>query len=493
MPGGVFGFAGPGSRTATLRLSLVASTVLALSACLPADKRPDLAIAITPRYAAANGGAASPVRADWPRLFRSAELNRLVDRAAGDNFDIAVALARITQAEAQARIAAAALYPTLDGSIDGSRSLRPGTLSSKRSSLSESVGNTFGLGLSASYEIDFWGKNRATADAGRLAFEASRFDRDVVALTTMSSVAGSYFQVLAAQDRLRIARENIALAERTLNVIRARLSVGTATQLDIAQQESVVAQQKASIPPLDRQLRQARVTLAVLVGASPASVSINGGSLNAIAAPNVRPGLPAQLLLRRPDIAEAEARLASEEAKVFAARAALFPNISLTGQGGLESAVLKNLLRPEAVFASAAASLAQPILDGGTLRAQVDLQKGAADELIASYRKAIVSAFSDVENALIGVQENTRHERLQAEMVVAARRAYSIIEQRLREGTIDIVTLLTTQQTLFQAQDQLSQVRLQRMLSYVDLFKALGGGWGEATRSTIPAMTGDSP
>lgn len=462
---------------------------LSLGACLPAEQRPDLGVAITQRFAAGDRAAAPPVRPDWPRLFGSAELNRLVERAVDDNFDIAVAFARITQAEAQSRSAAAALYPTLTGSADGSRSLRPGTLGSKRGPFSESVGNQFSLGLSASYEIDFWGKNRATAEAGRLTFKASRFDRDVVALTSVSSVVTAYFQMLAYQDRLRIARDNIAVAERTLKVIQARLSVGTATQLDIAQQESVVAQQRATIPPLELTLRQARVTLAVLVGETPAVVTVKGGSLNAIAAPAVRAGLPSQLLQRRPDIAEAEARLASEEAKVLAARAALFPNISLTGQGGLESAVLKNLLRPEAAVASAAAGLVQPILDGGALRAQLDLQKGLADELIATYRKTIVSAFADVENALIGVQENSRYERLQAETVASARRAYGITEQRLREGTIDIVTLLSTQQTLFQAQDQLSQIRLRRMLSYVDLFQALGGGWTDG-RAVLPAATG---
>ncbi len=465
-----------------LRLCSATAVVIGLGACLPADPRPDPGVAVTRSFAAGERRAAPAVSPDWPRLFRSAELNRLVERTVGENFDIAIAMTRIRQADAQSRIAASALYPTLSGSSDASRSLRPGTLGSKRGPFGESVGNQFSLGLSASYELDFWGKNRANADAGRFAAEATRFDRDVVALTAVSSVATTYFQVLAAQDRLRIARENIAAAERTLQAIRARLAVGTATQLDIAQQESVVAQQKASVPALELSLRQAKVTLAVLLGDTPAAVAIKGGSLNAVAVPAVRPGLPSQLLQRRPDIAEAEARLTSQEATLYAARAALFPSISLTGQGGLESAVLKNLLRPDAAFASAAAGLVQPILDGGNLRARVELERGVADELIATYRKTIVSAFADVENALIAIQENTRHERLQAETVASARRAYAITEQRLREGTIDIVTLLNTQQTLFQAQDQLSQIKLQKLIAYVDLFKALGGGWTEADR-----------
>ncbi|MGX1743250.1 efflux transporter outer membrane subunit [Bosea sp. NPDC055353] len=471
------------------RLSSAAAIALCLGACLPADQRPDLGITVTRNYAAGERRASPAISPDWPRLFRSRELDRLVERAAGANFDIAIAMTRIRQADAQSRVAAAALYPTLSGSSDASRSLRPGTLGSKRGPFSDSVGNQFSLGLSASYELDFWGKNRASADAGRFAAEATRFDRDVVALTAVSSVTTTYFQVLEAQDRLRIARDNIAVAERTLKVIQARLSVGTATQLDIAQQESVVAQQKASVPALELAQRQAKVTLAVLVGETPAAITIKGGSLNAIAVPSVRAGLPSQLLQRRPDIAEAEARLTSQEATLYAARAALYPSISLTGQGGLESALLKNLLRPDAAFASAAAGLVQPILDGGNLRARVELERGTADELIATYRKTIVSAFADVENALIAIQENTRHEGLQAAVVASARRAYSITEQRLREGTIDIVTLLNTQQTLFLAQDQLSQIKLRKLTAYVDLFRALGGGWSEADRRAAITAT----
>lgn len=482
VPGELRDPAWPGARSSFFRLSSAAALALGLGACLPADQRPDLGVAVTPGFAAGEKRAAAPVSPDWPRLFRSAELNRLVALTSGQNFDIAIALTRIHQADAQSQISSASLYPTLSGSSDATRSLRPGTLSAKQGPFTSRVGNQFSLGLSASYELDFWGKNRAAADAGRFAAEATRFDKEVVALTAVSNLVTTYFEVLAAQDRLRIANENIAGAERVLKAIRARLDVGTATQLDIAQQESVVAQQKASVPALELASRQAKVMLAVLVGETPAAVAIRGGSLNTLAVPAVRPGLPSQLLQRRPDIAEAETRLTAQEATLYAARAALFPSITLTGQGGLESAVLKNLLRPDAAFAQAASGLVQPILDGGRLRAQVELERGAADELIATYRKTIVQAFADVENALIAIQENTRHERLQAEVVASARRAYAITEQRLREGTIDIVTLLNTQQTLFSAQDQLSQVRLQKLTAYVALFKALGGGWTPADR-----------
>jgi NodT family efflux transporter outer membrane factor (OMF) lipoprotein len=331
--------------------------------------------------------------------------------------------------------------------------------------------------LSASYEIDFWGKNRATRRAAEETAVATRFDREVVALTTVTSVANSYFQVLAAYDRLRIARENLAAATRVFNLIKQRTDVGTASALDVTQQESLVNIQRASIPPLEQALRQTMAVLAVLVGRPPEAVNIRGGSMNRIAVPPVTPGLPSDLIAQRPDIREAEALLASANANVYAARAAFLPSIQLTAEGGYQSAVLKALLRPESAFFNLAAGLTQPLLDGARLQGQLDFQKGRQDELLQLYRKAIVNGFADVDQALIAVQQTARREQLQREVVSSSRKAFEISETRLREGTIDLVTLLNTQQTLFQAQDTLAQARLDRLQAVVALFQALGGGW----------------
>jgi len=293
----------------------------------------------------------------------------------------------------------------------------------------------------------------------------------------LASLANTYFQVLVAQDRLQIARENIRAAENVLGAIRGRVDVGTATALDVAQQETVIANLRVNIPVLERQMLQQKNLVAVLVGRTPESVTIKGGRLRALALPNVRPGLPAQLLLRRPDIASNEARLAAAEANIVAARAAFLPNITLTGSGGLSSIALRNLLRPDAIALSAAASVAQPIFDGGNLQGQLDAARGSRNELLADYRKSIITAMSDVENALIGIRKYAEQERAQAVAVETARRAYQITEQRLREGIIDVVTLLNTQTTLFAAQDALTLVRYQRLLAIVSLYQALGGGF----------------
>src|SRR5437588_1397159 len=440
-----------------------------LSGCmLPTDAPTGSVVDVPPKYRAAAGKPYAALPApDWWRGFRSRELTALVERAQLANFDIAAAVARIEQADASTRIAGAPLLPAInfDGSVShAGTGTTPGT-------------TTYRAVLNASYEIDFWGKNRAALRAAEFNAIASRFDREVIVLSTVATVINTYFQVLAAQDRLRMARGNVAAATRILGVFQERIAVGTATGLDIAQQQSLVAQQRAAIPPLDQQLRQNTATLALLLGEAPARLVIRGGSLSGIAVQRPSPGLPSDLILQRPDIREAEGQLAAANANVQSARAALFPSIQLTGQGGFVSTALNTLFIPQSAIYSVAASLTQPVFDGFRLLSQLDLQKGRRTELLQLYRRAIISGFTDVERALIAVQDLAEQERLQAEAVATARRAYELSETQLRAGTIDITTVLNTQRTLFTEQDQLVVVQLTRRQATVSLFQALGGGW----------------
>lgn len=419
---------------------------------------------------------------DWWRGFRSRELTEIIEEAREANLDIAAAVARIVQADANSRIVGSALLPAINFNADGSRNQASKTtgLGNGQPFIDNNgfrVSNTLSTTLSASYEIDFWGKNRAALRAYEEAAVASRFDREVVTLSTVTVAANSYFQILGAQDRLRVARNNLAAAQRVLNLIQQRVTAGTASALETSQQESLVATQRASIPPLEQVVSQFRNALAVLMARSPERVSIRGGSLNSITVPRVTPGLPSELLTQRPDIREAEAQLASANANVYNARAQLLPSVVLTGEGGYQSSVFKLLMRPESVIFTAAAGLTQPIFEGGRLLGNVDFQKGRQDELLQNYRKAVISAFSDVETALTAVRNAAQTEQLQRDVVTASQRAFDISEQRLREGTIDLVTVLQTQQTLFSAQDALVQARLSRMLATVSLYQALGGGW----------------
>jgi NodT family efflux transporter outer membrane factor (OMF) lipoprotein len=262
-----------------------------------------------------------------------------------------------------------------------------------------------------------------------------------------------------------------------LGLIRERLAAGTATSLDIAQQESVVANQRATIPPLDQEIDQNAATLAVLTGRAPEWITVRGGGLNAVVLPRVAPGVPAQLLTRRPDVQSAEVQLEAAGADVVAARAAFFPTIALTTQGGYESLALKSLFGPGAAFWSIGAGLAQPIFQGFRLEGQLEQARGREAELLQTYKKSVIEAFADVERALVAQRQLALQERLQAEAEASARRAYEISEQRLREGTVDLVTVLNTQQSLFLTQDALTRVRLSRLLAAVALYQALGGGW----------------
>ena len=266
---------------------------LPLGGCLLAGDKPEPGLNIPAAYSA---GPRNPVAAeartpplDWWRGFRSRELTEIIEEARAANLDIAAAVARIVQADANSRIAGAALLPIVDLNANATHSQQSKTTgSSSVVNVSRSganiqiINNNLSATLSASYEIDFWGKNRSATRAAEELAVASRFDREVVALTTVVAAANAYFQVLATQDRLRVARENLASATRVLGLIQQRLQAGTASALDTAQQESLVNTQRAAIPPLEQTLRQNRVALAVLMARSPESVTIRGGACAAL-------------------------------------------------------------------------------------------------------------------------------------------------------------------------------------------------------------------
>jgi NodT family efflux transporter outer membrane factor (OMF) lipoprotein len=445
--------------------------------CILTKDLPDPALDIPTGYKAARLTTAdAPPTLDWWRGFRSRELTALMEEAQTVNLDIAAATARIIQADQQARIAGAALLPSANAGGQETYSRTSGSSASGLTNGGREVVN-YSASLSASYELDFWGKNRDATLAAEETATANRFDRDVVALTTLTSVANAYFQVLTAQDRIRTANRNIASAVRILDAIKQRLKAGTGTDLDVAQQESVLANQRAAVPPLRQTLAQNINALATLVARPPESVNVKGGSLDQIAAPRVTPGLPSELLTQRPDIRRQEAQLASATANVGSARAQFFPSIQLTGQGGYQSSALVALFQPHAAFFSLAGGLTQPIFDGGRILGNFEYSKARQDELVQTYRKTVVSAFADVDNALVAIRQTTERLRLQREVLAASRRAFELSEQQLRAGTADIVTVLNTQLTLFQAEDSLSQAQLARLQAIVSLYQALGGGW----------------
>jgi outer membrane protein, multidrug efflux system len=449
---------------------------------------PDPALEVPGKYNAAGArDIDAPPKLDWWRGFHSAELTELMEESQRVNLDIAAAVSRIKEADAQARQAGAALLPSLSGTGQEAYSRTSGSSASGLSIGGREVVN-YSTSLSASYQLDFFGRNRDALQAAEDTATASRFDRDVVTLTTLTSVATAYFNVLASQDRLRTAARNIASAQRVLDAINERRKAGTGTDLDVAQQESVLANQKALVPQLRQTLDQNVNALATLVSRPPEAIHVTGGSLDAIGSPRVQPGLPSELLTQRPDIRRQEAQLASATANVGNARAQFFPTIQLTGQGGYQSSQLISLFQPHAAFFSLVGSVTQPIFDGGVILGNFEYSKARQEELLQTYRKTVVQSFSDVDNALYSIKQTTIRLKLQRDVVASSRRAFELSQQQLRAGTADIVTVLNTQLTLFQAEDALWQAQLARLLAIVSLYQALGGGWEPRMEKPVDAF-----
>ena len=412
---------------------------------------------------------------DWWHGFGSTQLDDYIARAQAGNDDIAAAIARVREADAQARIAGAALLPTLDGGASASRQRQLVANGQPPLTYTEYTPQ-----LTASYELDFWGKNRATREAALQTAQASRYDRETVALTVATSVALTYFEILEQHDRLQVARDDLANAQHVLDGLELEQQVGIATALDVAQQATTVATLNASIPPLAQQLQQNIDALAILVGQMPESIDVSSGSLEQLTLPPLTAGLPSELLARRPDVAQAESQLMAANANIAVARAAYFPSIDLTASGGYASTALNTLLLPQSRVFALTAGLTQTIFDGGAIRGQVEYSRARYAELLSDYHKTVLSALGNVEDALAAVQQTSEQELRQQVAVDKGRRAFEFAQLQMQAGTINVLTVLNTENALFTAQDTLVQVKYQHLQSLVDLYQALGGGWRQS-------------
>ncbi len=448
-------------------------SVLVLAGCSlgPAYRHPDVPLPaawVTPTP----DPQAAPPESDWWRGFGSPQLDDYIAQAQNANDDIAAAMARVRQADAQARIAGAALLPTIAVGASATRERAP----------SDTTGplRTFDLyapALQASYELDFWGRNRDLHQAALASARASRFDRETVALTVMTSVAMSYFEMLEFHDRLQVAQQNYDNALTILKGLEFEAQVGTMTALDVAQQATTVATFNAAIPPLQQQLRQSTDALAILTGKAPELLNPGDGTLDALTLPVVGAGLPSQLLARRPDVAEAEAQLMAANANIAAARAAFFPSFDLTASGGFESTALGTLLSPATRVFDVSASVSQTIFDHGALSGQYQLSRARYDELLADYHKTVLTALGNVEDALVAVQETAEQQLRQQEATDRARRAFDFAQLQFQAGTIDVLTMLNVETALFTARDALVQGKFAHTQALLGLYQALGGGW----------------
>ena len=460
-----------------LRTRLLPALLVALTAgCALTEPvvRPEQPLPAQWAEAARVDEPAAALHDTWWQDFGSARLDGFVTEALATAPDLRIQAERVVQAELALRQAGASLLPSLNLSGDSGTRNVAGNESSSTS-----------IDLGASYEIDLWGRIAAGVDASRAGLVATRFDYDAARLSISASVATTWFQVLALQERLEIARQNLATAERVLRVVQARYDNGAASALDVSQQRTTVLNQRKAIEPLEVQVRQTRSALAILLGRNPQAgltPDAAGGNerLGALQVPTVGAGLPSELLLRRPDLAASEARLAAAAANIAAARAALLPGISLSAGAGVGSAALLSLADTTRTL-SISASVLQKIFDGGRLRADVDIQRSRQRELVESHRSAILAALKEVEDALADGVRDANQEAAEREILAEAERSLRLAELRYREGADDLLTVLLAQRALFSSQEQLAQLRLARLTAAVNLYKALGGGWVRPT------------
>jgi outer membrane protein, multidrug efflux system len=460
------------------RTPLVTACCLILAGCatpVPQVMTPP----IVPPSFAGQAASAQPLwpEPDWWQKFGSPELSEFIVAAHSANRDLAVAVARVMEARAQTTIQRAALFPQLNLQAQGLRTA-PGSIDSTSGSSSATT-NSFGLSLGASYEVDIWGLARSNLRAAEETLKSARFAQQAVALSLTANVANAYFSVLALRSRVAIANEDITAIDGILAIIKLKVSTGNSSHLDLAQEQAQLESVEAELPQLEEQELETRVALAVLLGEPPEGLQVRTPTAEAIRPPLVIPGLPSDLLIRRPDVAEAEANLAGAHANLDAARAAFLPQFALTGSGGLASAAIGTLLHGPSAAWDYGGSLLQTVFDGGKLLGQKALARATQEELIATYQLAVLNAYADVETALGQVKNYSAAEDHLTREIDAAREAFQISQLQYRQGTTELLTVLQSQQTLFSAEDQLAQITLARMQAVVHLYEALGGGWVE--------------
>ncbi|MGE8066325.1 efflux transporter outer membrane subunit [Pseudomonas sp. NPDC089569] len=406
----------------------------------------------------------------WWKEFHDPELDELIQRGLHGNYTLAAAVERVHQAQGSAVAAGAARFPQF--SLDGNFQRQNNYSTTAKGSLS----------VGATYEIDFWGKNKATADSAGELVDASAFDAQTVRMTLAANIASTYFQVLSLDERIKLAQAIANDAQQVLDLVQVQANLGAASDLEVAQQRNTLQTFQAAVPTLQQQRDQSLYQLAVLVGAPAQGFSIQSAQLDKVVAPVPATGLPMDLLSQRPDIQAAEARLKSANFDIGAARAAFLPNLSLNLLGGVDTLGGGTLW-------SAVGTLGQPLFSGGLLTGQLTVAKSRAQEMLATYRELWIEALQDVQTQISATQQLDKSYSLNASAVASAREASHLAQVRYRLGSTDFQTLLIAQRTQFQAEDTLLQVRLQHIQAAVGLFRALGGDFERSSANVMANNT----
>jgi outer membrane protein, multidrug efflux system len=447
----------------------------------PRYRRPTAVVPGTYRGVAPEQGVASPVSSGqilsiaeqkWWDVFQDEQLRALIGVALQQNYDLRIAASHVLEAQAQLGIVRADQFPTLSG---GGAIADNGTPLSKVSPAFET--STGQLNISAAWELDFWGKFRSATKAARANLLANQWARREVVSTLVADVAAAYFQLRALDLQLAISQRTLISRQESLRLTRVLENGGATSLLDVRQGEQLVFTATAEIAALQQQIEQQENFLSILLGQNPGDIPRGQSLTEQHQPPEVPPGLPSDLLERRPDVRQAEEQLIAANAEIGVARAAYFPQISLSGTGGFQSSALSNLFTGPAGAWSFGASLTQPIFTAGRLRSSVRLAEARQNTAILVYQQSIQTAFRGVSDALVAYRK-TREFREQEELLFeSAQDAARLSHMRYTGGVTGYLEVLTNETNAFSAELGVVQARQNELLALVQLYEALGGGW----------------
>ena len=425
--------------------------------------------------------------AEWWKEFRDPVLDGLVERAVKNNLDLRIAEARVREERASLAATSAGLWPTLDvsGSYSRNRASQNAVGSPTQGAVVAPIGgrqleqNFFKTGFDSRWEIDVFGGTRRQIEAGEAILQASIEERRGVLVTLLGDVARNYIDLRGLQRRLAVAQDNLRAQQDTLGLTKVRFDAGLASDFEVAQSEGQVNTTAAQIPALQSALKQAAYRVDVLLGTQPGTSWDELAKVAPIPAlpPQAHVGLPADLLRRRPDIRSAERQLAAATAQVGAATADLYPRFSLLGNIGLQSISASDWFSAQSRFWSIGPTISWPVFDAGRIRATIEIRNAQQEQALGQYEKSVLTAFEDVENALVNYgNEQTRYRSL-LEAAAANRRALQMANDLYIQGLVPFLNVLDAQRTLYATESDLAQSEANMASNLVALYKALGGGW----------------
>src|SRR6201988_871093 len=468
--------------------------IVGLTGCAvgPNYRRPTVDVPVTYRGATPGSSAAPNVESDqakpqrppagpsvqslgdekWWDVFQDPELQTLIRTALKNNYDVRIAATRVLQAQAQVGITRADQLPSLGvgGNVTSIQNPVLGPIPSYELTQGQ-------VAASAACNLDFWGKYRRATEAARANLLASEWAKKEVMATLVADLATSYFQLRQLDLELEISERTLSSRSNSLHLTQTLEQHGINSMLDVRQSEQLVYTAATEIPDFERQITQQENAISILLGNNPGDVPRGLKLTEQPHLPEVPPGLPSSLLERRADVRESEANLIAANAEIGVARAAYFPQISLTGTAGYENPALTNLFTGPAGIWNLAASVTQPIFQGGRLKSNVRLAEAQHEQLLLVYQQTIQGAFRDVSNALIAYRKNREFRIQQQHLVDSAQDAARLSETRFKAGTADYLEVLTNETNSFSAELTLAQAQGNELNALVQLYQALGGGW----------------